>query len=148
MNNTENVRADNVGIDLFKAGIAFNDTSNPDHESVAVTKYNNMTLDEAINMDTGTDTAEDNSLGDYGASETGMKMLWYGNIQGRPAALLSNIYSVPDLPLWELDVQDDGSLYTILFWSHTTDWRNTTLGGEPVEVPNNLAHIIETLKFH
>ncbi|MBC7129558.1 MAG: hypothetical protein H5T45_07580 [Thermoplasmatales archaeon] len=149
-NNTEDVQADHVGVDLFVAGVAFNDTSDPDHESVAVTRYDDMTLDEAIDIDTGAAVAEDESLEELenGISEGGMDVLWKGEYKRRPAALLSNIYSVPELQLWELNIQDGKSVYTIYFWTHSIEWKNTTLGGETFEVPKNFAHIIETLNFH
>lgn len=148
INNTEDSQTSQETADLFTAGVAVNDINNPDHESVAVTKYNNMTLYEATNLNTENNAAEDNTLGGLENGGSGLDTLWMGQIQGRPAALLSNVRSIPDLQLWELDIQDGGSTYTILFWTRSVDWENVTLGGGALEVPKNFAHIIKTLSFH
>ncbi len=79
-----------------------------------------------------------------------MIVAWRGNIQGRPAALLADLYPdhVPEIEMWELDTQDGKNVYSIFFRTKRLSTEKITRGGETFEVPGNFTHIIETLKFH
>ena len=103
-------------------------------ENIEVFKWHNRSLDERLQE------FSDNPF---------LTPLWRGEIQGRPAAL-DLLVSIGGCPVYHLNIQGQNDVYEITYTITTSNYptRKITLGNETFEIPENFAHIIETLKFH
>lgn len=139
------------------------DTGEDDTLFFAKTPEDQIDPTESIEVLAWHNTTLDKRLKDYDPNL--VDVLAKGEMNGKPAALCLGIidyteYTGPsDLgPLanmvfvWYLNTQVGKDVYEIRYSLSTLDMdfprRNITLDGEKIEVPENFAHIIETLKFH